>query len=118
MLASLLAAAGNIEYDTVTGNVVPYLGRGEVFLFALIGFVITFVGIILLIFVMWLFGRIVNRIGRMQKKEQGDPAAVAASSSDDGINEEVRVAIIAAIAAYYASENSSCEFKVKRIRKI
>ena len=29
-----------------------------------------------------------------------------------------RVAIIAAIAAYYAAENSTCEFKVKRIKRL
>lgn len=117
MLASLLAATQNVEYDTVTGNVVPYLGYGEVFLFALIGFAITFIGIIILIGVVWLCGYIVNRLGNRKDKEAETPAP-AISVAEDGIGEEVRVAIVAAIAAYYASENSSCEFKVKRIRKI
>lgn len=118
MLSSLLSAAGNVEYDTVTGNIVPYLGKGEVFLFALIGFAITFIGIILLIFIMWLFGKIVTRLGKVQKQEKADAPAAAAAAVEEGISEEVRVAIVAAIAAYYAGKNSSCEFKVKRIRKL
>lgn len=117
MLSSLLAsAAENIEYDSVTGNVVPYLGKGEVFLFALLGFAITFIGIILLIFVVWLCGYIVKRASAKKK----EPAAAEAVSSvrDDEIGEDVKAAIVAAIAAYYAGEESSCEFKVKRIRRL
>ena len=37
---------------------------------------------------------------------------------DDEIGEDVKAAIVAAIAAYYAGEESSCEFKVKRIRRL
>ncbi len=117
MLTSLLAAAEQFEYDSVTGNIVPELGKGEVFLFALIGFAITFAGILLLIFLVWLCGIIVKHLGT-KKKEQEKVGDVSAPSAEEDIGEEVRVAIIAAIAAYYAGENSTNEFKVKRIRRL
>ena len=49
MIYSLLAAAGQ-EVDSVTGNVVPYVSIPEALLYALVGFLVTFMGIIILIF--------------------------------------------------------------------
>ena len=36
----------------------------------------------------------------------------------NSVSDEVRVAIIAALAAYYADEAGTCEFKSKRIKRL
>ena len=38
--------------------------------------------------------------------------------SDDAIPEDIRVAIIAAVSAYYAENGSKNEFTVKKIKRI
>ena len=88
-------------------------------LYALLGFFVTFLGIVLLIFIVWLCGQIVSRLSaRKGSKKAAAPAAPAATAEEEGIGEEVRAAIIAAIAAYYADEEGTCEFKVKRIKRL
>ena len=80
---------------------------------------VTFLGIVLLIFIVWLCGQIVSRLSaRKGSKKAAAPAAPAATAEEEGIGEEVRAAIIAAIAAYYADEEGTCEFKVKRIKRL
>ena len=51
------------------GKEVPYFGEpdgagwlGEALLYALLGFFVTFLGIVLLIFIVWLCGQIVSRL--------------------------------------------------------
>lgn len=121
MLSSLLASAGQ-EVDSVTGNVVPYVTIPESLLYALVGFVVTFIGVIILIFFVWLCGKIINSAAMRTKKKpkaQEAPAAPPVAAEGEGaLDEHIRVAIIAAVAAYYASENSTCEFKVKRIKRL
>lgn len=108
------------------GKEVPYFGEpdgagwlGEALLYALLGFFVTFLGIVLLIFIVWLCGQIVSRLSaRKGSKKAAAPAAPAATAEEEGIGEEVRAAIIAAIAAHYADEEGTCEFKVKRIKRL
>ncbi len=101
------------------------LGIGEACIYALIGFAVVFAGIALIIFIIWLIGLLMrktdnlsflNKIGKKKKKEnkQTEEAVVA----DEGIPEEVKVAIIAAIMAYYSEAKAKCEFKVKKIKRI
>ena len=52
-------------------------------------------------------------------KKQDIPASAAEDAAEDGeVPIEIRLAIIAAIAAYYEGENTTCEFKVRRIKKL
>lgn len=93
---------------------------GEHLLYALMGFIITFIGIIILIFFVWLYGK-VSKILRTKKSVQNNEpkeADTKIQKEEDGISMEIRLAIIAAIAAYYDGEGSACEFKVKRIKRI
>ncbi len=93
----------------------------EALLYAFVGFCITFIGISILILFVWICGKI---IGKARMKKVGDkpklpPAETAAlPAEEERVEEEIRVAIIAAIAAYYADESRGCEFKVKRIKRI
>ncbi len=128
MIFSLL-----VEYDSVTGYEVPRISIPESLLYALIGFAVTFLGIALLIFFVWGCGVLIKKTNglatvrdglskikpsRRKKQAQAEETPVLPAATEEGVSEEVRVAIIAAIAAYYSSENSSCEFKVKRIKRI
>ena len=101
---------------------VQWISILDALIYAVIGFAVTFVGIFLLIFFVWLLGKGAKQASvlRGRKKEETVKELPAAEMQEpaEEIGEEVRVAIIAAIAAYYAGEQSSCEFKVKRIKRI
>lgn len=101
---------------------------GEAALYALIGFLVVFVGIIIIIGIIWLVGLIMRKTNNLEfltKKREKKPKtnkneevpAVAAEQSDD-IPDEVKAAIVAAIMAYYQEQESKCEFTVKRIKRI
>ena len=109
-----------LDVDIITGNEIPVVSIGESLIYALVGFAITFLGVAILIFLIWLVGKIMKSVtGKLESKKQAKPASVPAEKSEeDGVSEEIRVAIIAAISAYYLSENSNCEFKVKRIKRL
>ena len=120
MILSLLAVGDEPEYDSVTGNLVPEISIPESLLYALVGFLVTFFGIVLLIFIVWLCGKIVGKLPSLGGKKKAAPAAavVPVAAAEEEVSAEVRVAIVAAIAAYYASENAACEFQVKRIKRL
>ena len=112
MLSSLLETQIVIGVETVT-----YLDIGEGLLYALLGFIITFLGIDILIFMIWAVGKIMSKI-RMQKKEVPPDAKAENLTEENSLTPEIREAIVEAIAAYYEGEKSVCEFKVKRIRRL
>ena len=89
---------------------------------AVIGFIVVFIGIALLIAVVWLVGKI---IGRSQSdavksvQEVSVPIAKNTATQDsDEIDEETIAVITAAIMAYYEQQGNKCEFIVKRIKRI
>lgn len=102
---------------------------GEALVYALIGFLVVFAGIVLIICIIWLIGLILRKTNNLafltdwknkRKKDVAETDAQkqhAAQESDD-IPDEVKAAIIAAIFAYYSEEKPKCEFKVKRIKRI
>lgn len=101
------------------------LGIGEACIYALIGFLVVFAGILLIIFIIWLIGLLMrktdnlsflNKIGK--KKKSAVKEETAPEAQTDEIPAEVRVAIVAAIAAYYSEAPAKCEFKVKKIKRI
>ncbi len=97
---------------------------GECCIYALIGFLIVFLGISLIIFIIWLVGLLMRKTNNLAflsrkktKKPQVEKEASAESPSDE-IPDEVKAAIVAALMAFYAEEKPECEFKVKRIKRI
>lgn len=121
-LLSIVPGTGKNEGNYVFDNL------GEPFLYALIGFVIVFLGIVIIIGVIWLVGLIMRKTNNLEfltkKKEkkskaieEKQPATVAAVDSDE-VPEEVAAAIVAAVMAYYQQEEGKCEFTVKRIKRI
>ena len=95
---------------------------GEAAVYALLGFLIVFLGIVFLIFIIWAVGQIMTSAKKKPNKAQEKPAiSVQESSSkqnDDEMSEELIAVITAAIAAYYQQENKKCDFTVKRIKRI
>lgn len=101
---------------------------GEPFLYALIGFLVVFAGILLIIFTIWLVGLIMKKTNNLEflskdkkkkvKETKTDPPAVTTVENDGDIPDEVKAAIIAAIMAYYEEKQEKCEFTVKRIKRI
>lgn len=102
---------------------------GEPFLYALIGFVVVFVGIALIIFIIWLIGLIMRKTNNLEflsrkkgENAKNEPNQANATSSakaeGDDVPDEVKAAIIAAIMAYYEEKQEKCQFTVKRIKRL
>ena len=104
-------------------------GIGEALIYALIGFVVVFLGIVLIIFIIWLIGLILRKTNNLaflnkfsiknKRKNKGKVVEQTEIAEEDSeIPDEVKAAIIAAIMAYYDNEKPECEFVVRRIKRI
>ena len=104
-------------------------GISEALIYALIGFVVVFLGIVLIIFIIWLIGLILRKtnnlafLNKLNIKNKFKKKAVEEQPSqiyneEDGVPDEVKAAIVAAIMAYYDNEKPDCEFIVRRIKRI
>jgi Na+-transporting methylmalonyl-CoA/oxaloacetate decarboxylase gamma subunit len=99
---------------------------GEPVIYALIGFLVVFLGIVLIIAIIWLIGLLMRKTDNLafltnigkKKKKKAEPVASEVVIESDEVPDEVKAAIIAAIMAYYSAEKPKCEFKVKRIKRI
>lgn len=111
---------------------------GEAAIDALLGFITVFVGIALLVLIVWAVGKAMQSVeskskngGEEKPKVKKEPQAAkqtsepvksapaeATISASNGIDEETIAVISAAIAAYYAGENRTCGFVVKRIKRM
>ena len=116
MLMNLLTSASLPEgYQDVS--------VGTAALYALIGYLVVFAGIAFLIFIVWLVGKLIAKAQPMQKKAlvETKPASVApiqTSDAEDEVDEETVAVIMAALMAYYETNNPKCEFTVKRIKRV
>lgn len=100
---------------------------GEATLYALIGFLTVIAGIAFLVFVVWLVGKIISKFSikngkktektEKTKKTEEKPSVVS-MDSEEGISEETIAVIMAALTAYYQTNQPKCEFTVKRIKRI
>ena len=99
---------------------------GEAALYALIGFIVVFVGIAIIIGIIWLVGLIMRKTNNLEfltkkrdKKVKAEAAPIAEAKADgDEVPDEVKAAIVAALMAYYAESEEKCQFTVKRIKKL
>ena len=103
----------------------PKATVGEAALYALIGFIVVFVGIALLIAVLWLVGKVMAKAqggektaAPVKEKPTVSQTLQVKSETIDGVDEETIAVITAAIMAYYQQEQKKCEFTVKRIKKV
>ena len=99
---------------------------GEALIYALIGFAVVFIGIVLIIFVIKFIGFLLKKTNnfaflkklKRKPKQEMLPEPLSDEVIDGNIPQEVRAAIIAAVIAYYGEEKANCDFKVKRIKKL
>ena len=102
----------------------PKATVGEAALYAVIGFLVVFVGIALLISVVWFVGRVINAPKTTKKEKlpvETSPQTAPTTQISVGeseVDEETLAVITAAIMAYYEKQTSKCEFTVKRIKRI
>lgn len=98
----------------------------EALIYALLGFLIVFAGIAIIIAVIWLIGLLMRKTNNLafltNRKQKPKPVEKTEETKpvteSDEVPDEVKAAIIAAIMAYYETEQPQCEFKVKRIKRI
>lgn len=123
MKFSLLSIAANP--DKLDGNYY-FDNFGEALIYALIGFLVVFIGIVIIIFIIWLIGLILRKTNNLEflskikikKKNKIKDEPVEAVVEEGDIPDEIKAAIVAAIMAYYSEQKAKCEFKVRRINRI
>ena len=103
---------------------------GEALVYALIGFLIVFAGIVIIILIIWLLGLVLSKTNILafmrggganlnaRRVETSEPAVRAGTDAPEDLPDDVKAAIVGAILAYYCEEKPQCEFKVKRIKRI
>ncbi len=132
MLNNILAIVGGNGGSWAGQNKSPsnyyFDNFGEPFLYALLGFAVVFVGILIIIGIIWLVGLIMRKTnnldflakkGNRKSKNKATELINTEQSVDDvEIPDEVKAAIIAAIMAYYENKQEKCEFTIKKIKRI
>ena len=98
------------EYITVSASAV----------YALIGFAVVLLGISLLIGVVWAVGKVMNRNNVAMPTQPAVKTVVqeVAVAENNDISDETVAVIMAALTAYYQTNNPKCEFTVKRIKRL
>lgn len=101
------------------------IGVGEAALFALLGFLVVFVGISFLILIVWLVGRVMSKttsVGTQNSQEKEVKKQKIETPiqpiESESVSEETVAVIMAALMAYYEKNYPKCEFTVKRIKRI
>ena len=95
---------------------------GGLYTFVL-GMVVIFLGITIIVLFVSLAGKILNKseskTDKKQSKAEVKPVVeTVVEVADDGeIPDHIKVAIVAAITAYYEEAKSNCDFVVKKIRR-
>ena len=92
------------------------------------GFIVVFLGMGVIIAVVSLIGKIMEKVNANSAKKKAEQASAAskleALSSEDTLAEDseeearIRAAIVAVLTNYYFNQGSNCEFKIKKIRRI
>mgnify|MGYP003303982005 CR=1 FL=1 len=101
-----------------------FIGLPEASLYALLGFLVVFLGIAFLILIVWAVGKFMQKDAPVAKKAAPAPVkkekveVTAPPAQEDVVSEETIAVITAAIMAYYEKNNPKCEFTVRRIKKI
>ena len=94
---------------------------GEGAFYAVFGLVFVIVGIALLVLVLMLIGRTMNG-WTARREEKKAPSAAPPSfelmPTSDEVPPEVVAVIMAALMSYYQTENTACDFVVRRIKRV
>lgn len=95
---------------------------GDGAIYALLGFVIVFLGIILLVLIFTALGKIMTTLPKKKAKKAGENPTISApedrKADEEGIPPEVVAAITAAVTMCLEGEKSQCDFVVRRIKRL
>lgn len=94
---------------------------GDGAIYALLGFVIVFLGIILLVLIFTALGKVMTSLPKRNAKQKAEEPQISApneSTAEGEIPPEVVAVITAAVAAMLEGEKSKCEFVVRRIKRL
>ena len=97
---------------------------GEALIYALIGFVVVFIGIVLIIAIIYLVGLLIRKtnnfefLSKIKFKKKSKEVPVQAIEDELEVSDEIKAVITAVIMTYYSEQRPGCEFKVKRIKRI
>lgn len=83
----------------------------------ILGLLVVFTGMLIIVLAVQLLGKIMNKSKEKVNdvKAQTLPQPVATSEE---IPDHIKAAIVAVISAYYFESKSSCDFVVKKIKRI
>lgn len=89
----------------------------------LLGILVVFFGITIIVLCVYGAGALFKKFDAVKEKKAEAPATKLNEEEKvvvevGEVPEHVKVAIVAAISAYYFSEKSNCDFKVKKIKRI
>ena len=94
---------------------------GEGAFYAVLGLVFVIVGIALLLLVLALIGLIMKKWTARREEKKAPPASPPSfepMSASDEVSPEVVAVIMAALMSYYQTENTACDFVVRRIKRV
>ena len=86
----------------------------------ILGLLVVFFGMIIIITAVTICGKIFASTETKPQKKVEEPIIeqVKPTTESEEVPEHVKVAIIAAISAYYFNAQSKCDFVVKKIKRI
>ena len=103
-------------------NVLLNVDWGFTMAVVLTGLVVVFAALVLLVFVIWLFGKIMTTVGasgsKAEKKKNAKPAVPVVEVASDGLTDEVVAAIMAAVSAGLAEEGDEKPYVIKSIKRV
>ena len=95
------------------------LGNG-LFVFVL-GLLVIFLGMLVIVFSVTICGKIINKPIKIKKEEvkvETKLESAPAPIESDEFPDHIKAAIVAVISEYYFDRKSTCDFKVKKIKRI
>ncbi len=103
-------------------NVLLNVDWGFTMAVVLTGLVVVFAALVLLVFVIWLFGKIMTTVGasgsKAEKKKNAKSAVPVVEVASDGLTDEVVAAIMAAVSAVLAEEGDEKPYVIKSIKRV
>lgn len=93
------------------------LGNG-LFVFVL-GVLVVFLGVLVIVLAVSICGKIMNKSTEEKKEEiKVEIVSEPTVTQSEELPDHIKAAIVAVISAYYFDRKSTCDFKVKKIKRI
>jgi sodium pump decarboxylase gamma subunit len=83
----------------------------------ILGLLVVFTGMLIIVLAVQLLGKIMNKSKEKVKDVKAETLPQPVATSEE-IPDHIKAAIVAVISAYYFESKSSCDFVVKKIKRI